>query len=262
MLLNPGRGVLLKAVAVVLSVWLVQSAHGGGLTEQVRTYAMTVELEEQDIAMVRRVSWTRVEEDGEDAWRVSTEHQSSDLARSVDTIHLAAEDMRPIRRYISQGNTRVRLHYSDDMVRGKAWLQDGRVVPIEVDLDAPTVGDVAVAMATLPIAPGYTRILSSFDPTLVSVRRWKIAASIIEVIETPLGPMRTYPLEVSDADQPGGSALYWVTEDAPHHLVMSESRLPDSFGGGLETVVLQSVSPVAARTSSGDGTEPPSSVRP
>ena len=251
MLLKPGRSVLM-GVTVVLSVWLVQSAHGGGLTEQVRTYAMTVELKDRDITMVRRVSWKRVEEDGEDAWRVSTEHESSDLARSVDTIHLAAEDLRPIRRYISQGNTRVRLHYSDDMVRGKAWLQDGSVVPIEVDLDAPTVGDVAAAMATLPIAPGYTRILSSFDPTLVAVRRWKIEASDVEVIETPLGPMRTYPLELSDADQPGSSGLYWVTEDAPHHVVMSESRLPTQYGGGRETVVLESVSPgPAARTSSG-----------
>lgn len=252
MLSNPSRSVVLKVVTVVLSVWLVQSAHGGGLTEQVRTYAMTVELENREITMLRRVSWTRVEEDGEDAWRVSTEHESNDLAWSVDTIHLAAKDLRPIRRYISQGNTRVRLHYSDDMIRGKAWLQDGSVVPIEVGLDAPTVGDIAAAMTTLPIAPGYTTILSSFDPTLVSVRRWKIVAGEVEVIETPFGSMRTYPLELSDADQPGRSGLYWVTEDSPHHVVMSESRLPDSFGGGLETVELESVSPVpAARTSSG-----------
>ena len=252
MLFNRGRSVALRIVTVVLSVWLVQTAHGGGLTEQVRTYAMTVELEDKDIAMVRRVSWTRVEEDGEDAWRVSTEHESSDLARSVDTIHLAAEDLRPIRRYISQGNTRVRLHYNDDMVRGKAWLQDGSVVPIEVGLDAPTVGDVAAAMTTLPLAPGYATTLISFDPTLVVVRRWKIEASDVEVIETPLGPVRTYPLELSDADRPGGSGLYWVTEESPHHVVMSESRLPTSFGGGRETVVLESVSPApTAPTSNG-----------
>ena len=252
MLFYRGRSVVLGIVTVVLSVWLVQSAHGGGLTEQVRTYAMTVELENKDITMLRRVSWTQVEEDGQVAWRVSTQHESSDLARSVDTIHLAAEDLRPIRRYISQGNIRVRLYYGDDMVRGKAWLEDGSVVPIEVGLDAPTAGDVAAAMATLPITAGYTTTLSSFDPTLVVVRRWKIVAGEVEVIETPLGPMRTYPIKLSDADQPGGSGLYWVTEDSPHHIVMSESRLPSSLGGGLQTVMLESVSPrPAARTSSG-----------
>lgn len=252
MLLYPGRSVLLKVVTVVVSVWFVQSAHGGGLTEQVRTYAMTVELENREITMLRRVSWTRVEEDDLDAWRVSTEHESSDLARSVDTIHLAAEDLRPLRRYISQGNTRIRLHYSDGAVRGKAWLEDGSVAPIEAVLVEPTVGDVASAMATLPIRPGYTTTLSSFDPTLVSVRRWKIVAGEIEVVDTPLGPMRTYPLELSDADRSGRSGLLWVTEDSPHHVVRSENNLPDSFGGGLETVLLEAVSPVsAARTSSG-----------
>ena len=247
MLPTPTRSVLLKFVTVVLSVWLVQSAHGGGLTEQVRTYDLTVELENQEITMLRRVSWTRVEEAGQDAWRVSTEHESNDLAQSVDTFHLAAEDLRPLRRYISQGNTRVRLLYSDDMVRGKAWLEDGSTVPIEVRLDAPTVGDVTAAMATLPITPGYTTTLNSFDPTLVSVRRWKIVAGEVEVIETPLGPMRTYPIELSDADRPGGAALYWVTEDSPHHMVRSESNLPGSYGGGRQSVMLESVSPLPAK---------------
>ena len=251
MLLNPDRSVLLKGVTVLLSVWLVQSAHGGGgLTEQVRTYAMTVELENQEITMLRRVSWKRVEEAGQNAWRVSTEHESSDLSRSVDTVHLAAEDMRPLRRYISQGNARTRLRYSDDAVHGKVWLEDGSEVPIEVDLDTPIVGDVPTAMATLPIAPGYATTLNSFDPTLVSVRRWKIVAGDVEVIETPLGPMRTYPIELSDADRPGGSALYWVTEDSPHHVVKSESILPSSYGGGSQTVLLESVSPLPDKVDS------------
>lgn len=250
MLPNPTRSVLLKVVTVVLSVWLVQSAHGGGLTEQVRTYDLTVELENQEVTMIRRVSWKRVQEAGQDAWRVSTEHGSSDLARSVDTIHLAAEDLRPLRRYISQGNTRIRLHYSDRMVRGTAWLEDGSEVPIEVNFDTQIVGDVFTAMATLPIMPGYTTILDTFDPTLVSVRRWKIVAGEVEVIETPLGPMRTYPIELSDADRPGGAALYWVTEDSPHHLVRSESNLPGSYGGGLQTVMLESVSPLPAKVGS------------
>jgi len=250
MLLNPGRGVLLKAVTVVLSAWLIQAAHGGGLTEQVRTYAMTVELENQEITLLRRVSWARVEADGQDAWRVSTQHESSDLPPSVDTIDLAAEDLRPLRRYISQGYTRTRLYYGDGVVHGNAWLEDGSKVPIEVDLDTPIVGDVFSAMATLPIAPGYTTILDTFDPTLVSVRRWKIVAGDVEVLETPLGSMRTYPIELSDADRPGGAALYWVAEDAPHHLVRSESNLPDSFGGGLETVMLESVSPLPDKVDS------------
>lgn len=244
MLSNSGRSVLLNAVAVSLSVWLVQSAHGGGLTEQIRTYRMTVELENHEVAMLRRVSWKRVEEDGHDAWRVSTEHESSDFPRSIDTVHMAAEDLRPLRRYISQGYQRTRLHFPEGAVRGKAWLEDGTEVPIEVDLDTPIMGDVLTAMATLPIAPGYTTVLNTFEPSLVSVRRWKIRAGEVEVIETPLGPVRTYPIELDDADRPGGSALYWVAEDSPHHLVRSESNLPDSFGGGLETVMLESVSPL------------------
>ena len=251
MLLNPGRNVLLKVVTVLLSVWLVQSAHGGGgLTDQVRTYTLTVELEDQEMTMLRRVSWKRVEEAGQDAWRVSTEHESSEFPRSIDTVHMAAKDLRPLRRYISQGYQRTRLHFPEGAVRGKTWLQDGTEVPIEADLDTPIVGDVLTAMATLPITPGYTTILNTFDQSLVSVRRWEIRTGEVEVIETPLGPIRTYAIELSDADRPGGAALYWVTEDSPHHLVRSESNLPDSFGGGLETVLLESVSPLPDKVDS------------
>ena len=232
--------------AFVLSALLAAAAHGGGLAEQIRTYDMTVELEGETLSMVRRTTWTRVEEEGIDAWRVSIEHDSEGRPSSVDTIHLAADDLRPLRRYIQQGDLRIRLHYTNDAVRGRVWLPDGNEQPIEASLDVPTIGDVPTAIAQSPIAPGYTTTFTAFDPTLIAVRRFKISTGEVETIETPLGPIETYPIELGDADRPGRSALYWVATEAPHHIVMSESELPDSFGGGLEITTIKSVSPLPA----------------
>ncbi len=240
MLRNVRRGAWLCAGFV--PVVFAGAAYAAGLTEQVRIYDMTVELDDQELVMVRRYSWTRVEEDGHDAWRVTIEHEAQNLPSSIDTIHLAVEDLRPLRRYIKQGDMRTRLHYTKDKVQGSTWLADGSEIPIEVTLAMPIIGDVPTAIAELPITPGYTTVLNAFDRALVAVRRYKIVAGDLEMVETPLGAIESYPLELSDADRPGRAALYWVTRDAPHHIVKSESELPDQFGGGQEIATVKSVS--------------------
>ena len=239
-------------VAFALTVLLAGSAFGSELVEQVRTYDMTVQLEDGEIAMVCRRSWTKVEEEGLDAWRVTIEYESNDLPPSVDTIYLVREDLRPLRQYIAQSNARTRLRYTQDAVRGNVWLQDGSEVPIDAALDLPIVGDVVTAIATLPLEPNYRTLLNAFDPRRASVRRWIILVSgVTEVIETPLGPIDTYPIELSNADAVGQSALYWVTRQAPHHLVKSESELPADFGGGLETMTIKSVSALPSTAPAG-----------
>ncbi|MYA15775.1 MAG: DUF3108 domain-containing protein [Gammaproteobacteria bacterium] len=242
---SSGRDTCLR-VAFVLAVLLAGSANGSGLTEQVRTYAMTVELEDQVLDMVSRTTWTQVEEDGHDAWRVMIEYESTDLPASVDTIYLARDDLRPLRQYISQGNQRIRLRYTEDAVRGTVWLEDGTEAPVDMRLDAPIIGDVATAIAALPLAPNYSTTLNAFDPT-VGLRRWKVLVSgITETIDTPAGPVETFPVEVDDALARGQGALYWVTTEAPHHVVRSESTLPPEHGGGTEIRILTSVSGLPA----------------
>ena len=239
-------------VAFALTVLLAGSAFGSELVEQVRTYDMTVQLEDGEIAMVCRRSWTKVEEEGLDAWRVTIEYESNDLPPSVDTIYLAQEDLRPLRQYTAQSNMRTRLRYTQDAVRGNVWLQDGREVPIDAALDLPIVGDVVTAIAALPLEPNYRTFLNAFDPSKKSVRRWKILVSgVTEIIETPLGPIDTYPIEFSNADAAGQSALYWVTRQAPHYLVKSESELPADFGGGMETIAIKSVSALPSSVPAG-----------
>ena len=248
---SSGRDTCLR-VAFVLAVLLAGSANGSGLTEQVRTYAMTVELEDQVLDMVSRTTWTKVNEDGHDAWRVMIEYESADLPKSVDTIYLAQDDLRPLRQYISQGNQRIRLRYTEDAVRGTVWFEDGTQGPVDTALDAPIVGDVATAIAALPLAPNYATTLNAFDPMLGSLRRWKILVSgVTETIDTPAGSIETYPIEVDDAQARGQAALYWVTLESPHHLVKSESRLPPEHGGGTETRILKSVSPLPAAVPAG-----------
>ncbi|MDE0423190.1 MAG: hypothetical protein OXK76_20160 [Gammaproteobacteria bacterium] len=239
---SSGRDTCLR-VAFVLAVLLAGSANGSGLTEQVRTYAMTVELEDQVLDIVSRTTWTKVEEEGQDAWRVMIEYESADLPTSVDTIYLARDDLRPLRRYISRGNQRTRLRYTEDAVRGTVWLEDGTEAAMDVALDAPIVGDVATAIAALPLAPNYSTTLNAFEPTLGTLRRWRILVSgITETIDTPAGPVETYPVEVDDAVARGKGALYWVTTESPHHVVKSESTLPPEHGGGTEVRILTSVS--------------------
>ena len=213
---------------------------GAKLTEQTRTYRMTVELPDGTVDMTTSTEWSRATHDGQDVWLVHLVNDSS-LGRMVEDIYLRRDDLRPLHRTVEQAGVRLAMVYTDGAVQGQASFPDGQDVPIDVPLSAPAVGHMESAMAVLPLAPGFTVELTTFEPTMQMERRWRVVVTQAESTATQAGTIDTYRLEVNDPAATGAPGLYWVNRSPPHHMVQSQTTLPDTFGGGEVNVMLDRV---------------------
>ena len=230
----------LSAVALTFAAAANPALDGEKLTEQTRTYRMTVELPDETVDMTTSTSWSRATRDGQDVWLVNLVNDSS-LGRMVEAIYLGGSDLRPLRRTVEQAGVRLEMDYTDDAVQGHASFPDGQDVPIDVPLSTPAIGHMESALAVLPLAPGFTVELTTFEPTMQMERRWRVVVAEGETTATPAGTFETYRLEINDPVSTGAPGLYWVTRSPPHHTVQSRTTLPDTFGGGEVNVMLDGV---------------------
>ena len=217
---------------------------GAKLTEQTRIYRMTVELPDQTVEMTTSAAWSRATHDGQDVWLVRLVNDSS-LGRMVESIYLRRDDLRPLHRAVEQAGVRLAMDYTDGAVQGMASFPDGQEVPIDVPLSTPAVGHMESALAVLPLTPGFTAELTTFEPTMQMERRWRVVVAEAESTVTQAGTIETYRLELNDPESTGPPGLYWVTRSPPHHTVRSKTTLPDTFGGGEVNVVLNEVETAA-----------------
>lgn len=236
-------------VAMVLAIASAASANpsldGAKLTEQSRTYRMTVALPDETVDMTASATWTRASHDERSVWHVRLVNDSS-LGRMVEDIYLARDDLEPLHRFVEQSGVRLAMDYTANAVRGQATFPDGQQVPIDVPLTAPAVGHMETALAVLPLAPDFAIELTTFEPTMQMERRWRVVVAGVESIDTPLGAVDAYRLELNDPEATGPPGLYWVAKSAPHHTVKSTTTLPDTFGGGQVNVILESVASAAS----------------
>ena len=238
---SPTRRLLpLSAVAFTFAAAANPALDGTKLTEQTRTYRMAVELPDGTVDMTTSTAWSRATRDGQDVWLVHLVNDSS-LGRMVEHIYLGRDDLRPLHRTVEQAGVRLAMEYTDGAVQGQASFPDGQDVPIDVPLSAPAVGHVESALAVLPLTPGLTVELTTFEPTMQMERRWRVVVTEPQSIATPAGTFETYRVEINDPESRGPPGLYWVTRAAPHHTVQSRTTLPDTFGGGGVNVMLAEV---------------------
>jgi len=242
--MRPPTQRLLPLSVVALTIAAFTAANpaldGTKLTEQTRTYRMTVELPDGTVDMTTSAAWSRATWDGQDIWLVHLVNDSS-LGRMVEDIYLSRNDLRPLHRTVEQAGVRLAMDYTDNAVQGQASFPDGQEVPIDVPLSAPAVGHMESAMAVLPLAPGFTVELTTFEPTMQMERRWRVVVTQAESTVTTAGTIGTYRLEVNDPTSTGPPGLYWVNRSPPHHMVQSQTTLPDTFGGGEVNVMLDGV---------------------
>ena len=228
------------AIAIAASASANPVLDGTKLTEQTRTYRMTVELPDETVDMTTSTAWSRATYEGRDVWLVHLVNDSS-LGRMVEDIYLQRDDLRPLHRSVVQAGVRLAMDYTDSAVQGHASFPDGQEAPIDIPLSAPAVGHMESALAVLPLTPGFTVELTTFEPTMQMERRWRVVVTQPESTVTRAGTIETYRLELNDPESTGAPGLYWVTRSPPHHTVQSRTTLPDTFGGGEVNVMLHEV---------------------
>jgi hypothetical protein len=107
-------------------------------------------------------------------------------------------------------------------------------MPINAKLDGAVVVEgmpLNLAIGTLPLAPGYTAQLRSFDLLGGKVEGRKLAVKPAEEITTQAGRFEALRVEIVPEDGVGGTIL-WIEKAEPHRIVKFETTLPPSRGGG------------------------------
>ena len=151
-----------------------------------------------------------------------------------DVYFLDATDLGPLRREVRQGPVSVDLDFSDETVTGLIDM-GSREVPIDVTLDAPLLGTDAaleVVLCHLPLEPGYTTAVRTFDPRSQKVRVFSFEVTGEETVEVEAGTFETWKTTVTALDDQGGDGTIWISKSKPGFKIRSEFKLPAQMGGG------------------------------
>jgi dipeptidyl aminopeptidase/acylaminoacyl peptidase len=167
-----------------------------------------------------------------DVWTIAEVSKTS-LGEGKESTVLDRKTLLPLARSVQQGPATIDIEFTDQEARGK--MKAGpQEMPINAKLDGAVVVEgmpLNLAIGTLPLAPGYTAQLRSFDLLGGKVEGRKLAVKPAEEITTQAGRFEALRVEIVPEDGVGGTIL-WIEKAEPHRIVKFETTLPPSRGGG------------------------------
>jgi dipeptidyl aminopeptidase/acylaminoacyl peptidase len=154
----------------------------------------------------------------------------------VDTFDVDRRNLLPVRRH-AWGTGTIQLQYEERRVHGEI-SGGGQSIPVDVRHEAPIFGDspgLDLALMGLPLRPGYTTVIQTFDPVGQRVRTYELAVERAERITVPAGTFETFVVTLMPEDQgASGTATLHIKASAPYDIVRGSYRL----GGGVVTTEL------------------------
>jgi hypothetical protein len=203
-------------------------------------YQVTIQMQGQQIQMDVTRTVETASEAGRPVWRVMDAGTGPMVL--ADTIVVDRATTAPIRRAIRQGPATVNLAYTDAGITGQ--IQAGpQNIPVQVALAEPLTADggaLDLAIATLPLAHGYTTRFNTFNVMMQSVTPYELRVTGTETVTVPAGTYETYVVESRRADGEAGHTVSYVPVDGPRVMVRTVSHLPPAMGGGTATMELKS----------------------
>jgi dipeptidyl aminopeptidase/acylaminoacyl peptidase len=176
---------------------------------------------------------------GDPVWTLVEEAQTS-MGAGVDSTYLHQQTLLPLRRAIRQGPATIEVLFSDGAVEGTIYAGP-QELPLSATGDGWILADGApleVALATLPLAPGYEAALQTFSILEGRTRALRLTVGEVEAIEVAAGTFDAFRLTLAHADGSSGGSTIWVESDAPHRVLRVESRLPAQMGAGRSVTEL------------------------
>jgi dipeptidyl aminopeptidase/acylaminoacyl peptidase len=214
----------------------------GMMVARTLSYVSEVKLgsgEDMTIESTRQVTADTLDDAA--VWRIE-DSASTPYGAVKDVFYLDAESLEPLKRTVSQGIVNVSLTFGETAITGIMKLP-GRDVPVDVKLDAPVVGSDAALEAmlcSLPLAPGYTATLRTFDVQTQKVRVWSFEVAGEESVEVQAGRYDAWKTTLDTLDGEGGTATMWISKEQQPKVVRTEMTLPPAMGGGTAMSYLKS----------------------
>lgn len=202
-------------------------------------YAQTVELQGQTLELTATRTITAGALEGDSAWLL-VESADTPMGTAVDSVYLHKETLVPLERIVHQGPATIRVAFGADSVTG-AIQAPGREIPISLAVDEDVYlsgAPLQLAIATLPLAPGYISSFSTFDLLAGQTSTYRLDVLETETVEVPMGTFDAVRVEIIPLEGGSDGSTLWFAKDAPHRLIRAEVSLPAQAGGGTAVIEL------------------------
>ena len=180
------------------------------------------------------IKLTTTIQDGGTAWTAINQLETPG-GTATDTATIEKGDLVLRKRNITQGPLVIDLDFSGDKAAGKMSM-NGQDRPIAVDLGGPVFADGPggdQAIATLPLAVGYSTTFRNFDFQAQKVKLLQLNVSGVESVTVPAGKFDAYRVEITSADGGSDKKTVWVAKDT--HKVVKGSAVVAAMGGAVVT---------------------------
>ena len=200
-------------------------ADGSRVAPMTARYRISLMLDGEEHAFHSAVEWARESRDGASVWRVET-RSDAPFGAVVDVVYLKTGDLSPVHRSVTAGEGRISLDFATDAVSGVISEPGAQDRPVAVESEGPVVGDLALWLAGVALAPGFEATIQTLDVEAQRVRSWRVEVAGVESVEVPAGRFGAYRLDIADLDGDGLSGAVWMTREVPRRMVRSELNRP------------------------------------
>ena len=193
-------------------------------------YAVTIEMGGQKMSL----KLTSTIQDSGASW-TAIDQMETPGGMGTDTSTIEKTTLILQKRNIAQGPAVIDLDFSGNKAAGKMSM-NGQEMPIAVDLGGALFADGAgadQAIASLPLAEGYTTTFRNFDVQAQKVKLLQLSVAGVESVTVPAGKFDAYRVEISSADGGSDKKTVWVAKDT--HKVVKASAVVAAMGGALVT---------------------------
>jgi dipeptidyl aminopeptidase/acylaminoacyl peptidase len=157
---------------------------------------------------------TEIKEEGA-AWQV-TESANLPMGSAIDTTWVEKGSLTLSKRSIKQPPVTIDIEFKNNKASGSMEV-NGQSKSISVETGGALFADGAGAynaLASLPLAEGYTATFRNFDLQKQKVALKQLAVAGAEKVTVPAGSFDAFKLEVISAEGEPGKTTVWVAKDS------------------------------------------------
>jgi len=194
------------------------------------TYRSTVERDGATVELGRRTLTVRAtEQDGAPAWLILDETRARGQAMT-DSLVVAREDLRPLRRVADMGPMRIVLAFPGDTIRGTMAVPGGDAAQVLLTPGERRVvvnsGMLETVLPLLPLAAGWSATIPQLTPSPLgaAVVPLRLTVTGEDSVTVPAGTFAAWRVTAAAA---GAEQRLWLAKDTGR-LLRQEAAPPSS----------------------------------
>jgi hypothetical protein len=237
----PADGVVAPGAAADTSRDALAGLRAAALRPGTWTYASTVTRDGASIELARRtLTIAPVSEDGSAAWLL-LDVTAARGQTMTDSLVVARDDLRPLRRAAEIGPVRLTLRFVGDSAVGTMRVPGEEALPVAAASPGATLvasgGMLEAALRLLPLGAGWSGRISQLAPGPLGVSAVPVTLAVTgdTAVTVPAGRFDAWVVTATSA---GATQTLWVAKEGGV-LVRQQASPPHAAEVSYETVLVE-----------------------